>query len=69
MMGTLSSFAGLVTFLFVASGDVPKVPYQTRLDTFMTFSFVGVAPMLPRRRARACPIARTWPVLSTSSAR
>jgi hypothetical protein len=38
MMGTLSSFLGLVTFLFVASGDTPKVPYQTRLDVFMTFS-------------------------------
>jgi len=46
MMGTLSSFAGLVTFLFVASGDVPKVPYQTRLDVFMTFSFICVAVML-----------------------
>jgi len=38
MMGTLSSFLGLVTFLFVASGDTPKVPYQTRLDVFMNFS-------------------------------
>jgi hypothetical protein len=38
MMGTLSSFLGLVTFLFVASGDTPKVPYQTRLDVFMVFS-------------------------------
>jgi len=46
MMGTLQVFAGLVTFLFVASGDVPKVPYQTRLDVFMTFSFICVAVML-----------------------
>jgi len=46
MMGTLSSFLGLVTFLFVASGDTPKVPYQTRLDVFMNFSFICVAVML-----------------------
>lgn len=46
MMGTLQTFAGLVTFLFVASGDTPKVPYQTRLDLFMLFSFFNVAFML-----------------------
>jgi hypothetical protein len=46
MMGTLSIFAGLVTFLFVASGDTPKVPYQTRLDLFMLWSFFNVAFML-----------------------
>lgn len=46
MMGTLQIFAGLVTFLFVASGDTPKVPYQTRLDLFMMWSFFNVALML-----------------------
>jgi hypothetical protein len=43
MMGTLQVFSGLITFLFVASADVPKVPYQTRLDSFMNFSFFIVA--------------------------
>lgn len=46
MMGTLQIFAGLITFLFVASGDTPKVPYQTRLDLFMLWSFMNVALML-----------------------
>jgi hypothetical protein len=31
---------------FVASGDVPHIPYQTRLDTFMNFSFFMVAVIL-----------------------
>jgi hypothetical protein len=39
MMGTLQVFTGLISFLFVASGDTPKLPYQTRLDVFMVFSF------------------------------
>lgn len=39
-------FSGLITFLFVASGDTPKVPYQTRLDLFMMFSFVIVAVIM-----------------------
>jgi len=43
MMGTLQVFTGLITFLFVASSDTPKVPYQTRLDVFMMFSFLIVA--------------------------
>ena len=42
----MTVFGGLVTFLFVASGDTPKVPYQTRLDVFMLFSFLNVAVML-----------------------
>ena len=42
MMGTLQVFAGLITFLFVASQDTPKVPYQTRLDLFMLFCFFVV---------------------------
>ena len=46
MMGSLQVFAGLITFLFVASADVPKIPYQTRLDVFMNFSFFMVAVML-----------------------
>ena len=43
MMGTLQVFTGLISFLFVASGDTPKLPYQTRLDVFMPFSFVLVS--------------------------
>src|SRR5690606_32506941 len=43
MMGTLSCFGGIVTYLFVANEDVPKVPYQTRLDVFMMWSFFVVA--------------------------
>lgn len=39
MMGTLQVFTGLISFLFVAGGDTPKLPYQTRLDVFMLFSF------------------------------
>lgn len=46
MMGTLQIFAGLITFLFVAGGDTPKVPYQTRLDLFMLWSFFNVAVIL-----------------------
>ena len=42
MMGTLQVFTGLISFLFVAGGDTPKLPYQTRLDVFMLFSFVLV---------------------------
>jgi hypothetical protein len=45
-MGTLGVFCGLITYLFVAAGDVPKVPYQTRLDLFMMFSFFVVAACL-----------------------
>jgi hypothetical protein len=43
MMGTLQVFTGLISFLFVAGGDTPKLPYQTRLDLFMMFSFCLVA--------------------------
>ena len=43
MMGTLQVFTGLISFLFVASGDTPKLPYQTRLDVFMLFLFVLVS--------------------------
>ena len=39
MMGTLQVFTGLISFLFVTSADTPKLPYQTRLDLFMMFSF------------------------------
>jgi len=46
MMGTLQVFAGLITYLFVAAGDTPKVPYQTRLDLFMMYSFFVVAAIL-----------------------
>jgi hypothetical protein len=37
--GGLSVYAAIVGYLFVLGEDVPKVPYQTRLDVFMLFSF------------------------------
>jgi hypothetical protein len=39
MMGTLSVFLGIVSFLFIASQDLPKVAYSTRIDSFMSLSF------------------------------
>jgi hypothetical protein len=39
MMGTLSVFLGIISFLFIASQDLPKVAYQTRIDSFMSLSF------------------------------
>ncbi len=43
MMGTVSSFLGVISYLFVI---VPNVPYSTRLDTFMNFSFFIIAFVL-----------------------
>ena len=42
MMGTISIFLALVAYLFVLSGDVPKVAYSTRIDSFMNVSFYFV---------------------------
>lgn len=42
MMGTITIFLALVSFLFVAGSSIPKVAYQTRLDNFMNFSFFMV---------------------------
>jgi hypothetical protein len=39
MMGTLTVFLALISFVFVAGGDLPKIPYQTRIDNFFSWSF------------------------------
>jgi len=43
MMGVLLVFLGLITFEFIASSSLPLVPYQTRIDQFMSWSFLLVA--------------------------
>jgi hypothetical protein len=45
MSATLATFAGLITYLFVITQDSPRVPYSTRLDSFMAFSFYITAIM------------------------
>jgi len=42
ILGTLTIFLALISFLFVAGTSIPKVAYQTRLDLFMDFSFIVV---------------------------
>jgi len=46
MMGTLTVFLALISFVFVASQDLPKVPYLTRIDKFSFLSFLLVAVMM-----------------------
>lgn len=40
MMGTLSVFLALISFVFVATQSIPRVAYQTRIDQFFFFSFL-----------------------------
>eukprot|EP00762_Andalucia_godoyi_P003736 ANDGO_08587.mRNA.1 Cys-loop ligand-gated ion channel len=42
MMGTLTVFLAIISYMFIASQDLPKVAYQTRIDSFMTLSFLTV---------------------------
>lgn len=42
-MAAMTSFMGIVTYLFVISTDVPKVAYLTKLDMFVNASFAVVA--------------------------
>jgi len=46
MMGTLTCFLALISFVFVASSDLPKVAYLTRIDKFCFVSFLFVAMMM-----------------------
>jgi len=46
IMGSITVFLALISFLFVAGSSIPKVAYETRLDDFMNFSFLVVFFMM-----------------------
>jgi len=39
LMGTLTIFLGLISFVFVSTQDIPKVAYNTRIDVFTAWSY------------------------------
>jgi len=46
MMGSITCFLALVSFVFVAAGSLPKVAGLTRIDIFFSFSFFMVFLMM-----------------------
>jgi len=46
MMGALTVFLALISFVFVATSFLPELPYQTRIDNFFSWSFFLVFLML-----------------------
>lgn len=42
LMGTITVFLALINFMFVTGNSLPKVPYLTRVDAFLSWSFFTV---------------------------
>eukprot|EP00762_Andalucia_godoyi_P004845 ANDGO_07284.mRNA.1 Cys-loop ligand-gated ion channel len=42
MMGSITVFLAIISYLFIASQDLPKVAYSTRIDSFMQLSYLTV---------------------------